>query len=304
MGGAADSLNMTQQLMQDKIVLVTGATGGIGKQTAIALARMGAQVIVTGRNPATASQAVTEIKRAGDNPNIEYFLADVSNQADLRALVAQFKTKYERLDVLINNAAQAAPKRQLTPGGIEANFAVNVIAPFLLTQLFLDSLQAAQDARVICLMGGDVPAKLDMDNLQAERSFEGLVSYSQSKVAMLAVMCEFAQRMQNTNITINTCYPGHASTNMTRSVTPEMLPRGMRWIFPVYKFLTRPDGDKSAAKASQASVYLASSAEVRGITGKYFNPKSKQVPLPQAALDVTIRQQLWTIVHELTHTPQ
>lgn len=289
--------------MKDKIVLITGATGGIGKQTALTLAKMGAQVIVTGRNVSNAEETVAEIKQSSGSAKIELLLADVSKQTDIRSLARHFKAKHDRLDVLINNAGLATSKRQLTEDGIESNFAVNVVAPFLLTNLLLDSLKASRSARVINLMGGDVPAKLEMDNLQAERSFDGLTTYSQSKLAMMVMMCEFAQRTQGSKVTINICYPGQASTNMTRNVTPEMFPKVMRWMFPLFKLMTRPDGGKSAAKASQSSVYLASSAEVEGITGKYFNPKCKEAIMPKVVLDLEIRQNLWAVVHQLTNTP-
>jgi NAD(P)-dependent dehydrogenase (short-subunit alcohol dehydrogenase family) len=287
--------------LKDKLVVITGGTGGIGKQTAVTLAKMGARIIVTGRSQPSGEAAIAEIKQASGNSQIELLLADVSKQTHIHALVKQFKTKYERLDVLINNAGLAASTRQLTEDGIESNFAVNVVAPFLLTHLLMDSLKASPSARVINLMGGDVPAKLELDNLQAEHSFDGLKSYSQSKLAMMVVMYEFAQRIQGAKITMNTCYPGQASTNMTRSVTPEMFPGMMRWIFPLFKWVTRPDGGKSAAKASQSSVYLASSVEVEGVTGKYYNPKCQATSFSPVALDSETRQRLWEIVERLAN---
>lgn len=285
--------------MQNKIVLITGATSGIGKQTALALAKMGAQVVITGRGKQSGEQAVAEIKSASGNPNVDLLLADLSAQKNIHSLAGQFKARHERLDVLINNAGLAASKKELTADGIESNFAVNVVAPFLLTHLLIDSLKASPSPRVITLMGGDVPAKPEMDNLQAERSFDGLNSYSQSKLAMMVLMHEFAQRTNG--VTINVCYPGQASTNMTRSVTPEMLPGFMRFAFPLFKWMTRPDGDKSAAKAARSSVYLASSAEVDGVTGKYFDPNSKMVDLPAPVLNQATRQQLWTIAEQISH---
>ena len=287
--------------MEDKVVFITGGTGGIGKQTALTLAKMGVQVVVTGRSKASGEEAVAEIKQASGNPKVELLLTDLARQTEVRSLAQQFQGKYARLDVLLNNAGLAASSRQLTENGIESNFAVNVIAPFLLTHLLMDSLKASPSARVINLMGGDIPAKLEMDNLQAERSFDGLNSYSQSKLAMMTVMYEFAQRTHGSTVTINVCYPGQASTNMTRGVTPEMLPGAMRFMFPLFKLATRPDGGKSAAKASKSSVYLASSAEVEGITGKYFNPKCKEVAWSPAALDSETRHQLWAIVAQLAH---
>jgi NAD(P)-dependent dehydrogenase (short-subunit alcohol dehydrogenase family) len=283
--------------MQNKIVLITGATSGIGFQTALALAKIGAQIIVTGRSPKTAEDAVTKIKSASGNSRVNFLLADLIKQAEIRALVETFKQKYPRLDVLINNAGLAASQKELTTDGIESNFAVNVVGPFLLTHLLMDSLKASPSGRVVTLMGGNVPAKLDTDNLQAERSFDGLNSYSQSKLTMMVMMYEFAQREKG--VTINVCYPGQASTNMTRSVTPEMLPGFMRFLFPIFKLVLREDGGKSAAKASRSSVYLASSPEVEGVSGKYFDTNSKAAEWSSAILDANLRTQLWSTVERL-----
>lgn len=287
--------------MKNKIVLITGATGGIGKQTALSLAKMGARVIITGRSKQSGEAAVAEIKQISGNSQVDLLIGDLSAQADVRSLAEQFNAKYDRLDVLINNAGNVASARILTVDGIESNFAVNVVAPFLLTYLLMDSLKASPSARIITLMGGDVPSKLDVGNLQSERSFDGLNSYSQSKLAMMALMYEFSRRVQGANVTINVCYPGQASTNMTRSVTPEMLPAAMRFIFPIFKLMTRPDGGKSAEKASRSSVYLASSPEVEDVSGKYFDTKSKMAEWPLAVLDQSTRQKIWEVAKQISH---
>jgi NAD(P)-dependent dehydrogenase (short-subunit alcohol dehydrogenase family) len=285
--------------MHNKIILITGGTGGIGKQTALTLANMGAHVVVTGRSKQSGEEAVVEIKSASGNSKVDLLLADLSLQSNVRALAEEFNRKYPRLDVLINNAGLAPSRKEMTEDGIESSFAVNVIAPFLLTHLLMDSLKSAPSARVISLMGGNVPARLDLENLQSERSFDGLNTYSQTKLAMMVLMYEFAQRIRG--VTINACYPGQASTNMTRSVTPEMFPGVMRWMFPLFKWMTRPDDGKSAAKASQSSVYLASSVEVEGVTGKYFNSKCEVTPFSPAALDSETCQRLWEIVERLAN---
>jgi len=284
--------------MKDKIILITGATGGIGFQTAVALAKMGAQIIVTGRSQKTAEEAVANIKSASGNSRVDYLLADLSARKNIRTLAEQFKARYERLDVLINNAGLAASQKELTEDGLESDFAMNVVSPFLLTNLLMDSLKKSLSPRVVTLMGGDVPAKLDMDNLQSEKSFDGLNTYSQTKLAMMALMYEFAQREKG--VTINVCYPGQASTNMTRGVTPDMLPRAMRWMFPIFKLAVREDGGKSAAKAARSSVYLASSPEVDGVTGKYFDTNCKEAAWSPAVMDEANRETLWKIVEQLT----
>lgn len=286
--------------MKDKIVLITGATSGIGFQTALALAKMGAQVVITGRSQKTAQEAVANIQTMSGNSRVGYLLADLTQQAEIRALAEAFKQKYLHLDVLINNAGLAASQRQITADGVEAMFAVNVVAPFLLTRLLMDVLQAAPAARVVTLTGGDLPAHVAPDNLQAERSFEGLKSYSQSKVAMMAMMYEYAERTKDSTVTLNVCYPGQASTNMTRNVTADMLPGFMRFLFPLFKLVVRDDRGKSAAKASRSSVYLASSPETKGMSGKYFDTNSKLATWPAVVSNAEFRAKLWSNLERLT----
>jgi NAD(P)-dependent dehydrogenase (short-subunit alcohol dehydrogenase family) len=286
--------------MKNKIILITGGTGGIGKQTALTLAKMGAHVVVTGRSQASGEAAVSELKRLSGSQQVDLLLADISTQAGVRSLSDQFKAKYDRLDVLINNAGVAASARQLTEDGVESNFAVNAITPFLLTHLLMDRLKSSASARVINLTGGEAKGVIDLDNLQAERSFSGLNSYSHSKLVMMAMAYEFAQRVQGTNVTINVCYPGQAATNMTRSVTPEMLPGFMRFMWPFFKLAIREDGGKSAEKASRSSVYLASSVEVEGVNGKNFDTKSKMVDWPAAVVDQSTRQQIWKVAEQVS----
>jgi NAD(P)-dependent dehydrogenase (short-subunit alcohol dehydrogenase family) len=286
--------------MKNKIVLITGATSGIGKQTALSLAKMGAQVIITGRSKSSGEETVAEIKQVSGNLKVDLLIGDLSVQANTHSLAGQFKAKFDRLDVLINNAGLASSKRELTVDGIESNFAVNVVAPFLLTHLLMDQLKSSSSARVITLTGGEAKGLIDLDNLQAEHSFDGLNSYSHSKLIMMAMMYEFSQHVQGANVTVNVCYPGQASTHMTRSVTPEMLPGFMRFIFPIFKLAVREDGGKSAEKASRSSVYLASSVEVEGINGKYFDTNKKIVDWPVAVMDLSTRQQIWKIVEQVS----
>lgn len=288
--------------MPDKTILITGGTGGIGYQSALALAQAGAQVIVTGRNRVSGEAAIAELKQSSGNPNVELLLGDLSTQAGVRSVVEQFTQKHARLDVLINNAGLAESERRLTADGIEANFAVNVMAPFLLTGRLMACLKASPAARVIAVTGGNHVAQIDLDNLQAERSFSGLTTYSHAKTIMMAVMYEYAVRTHDSGLSINVCYPGQASTNMTRSVKPTMLPGAMRWLFPLFKWVTRPDGGKSAAKAARSTVYLASSPDVAGVTGQYFDTHCKQVAWPPAVQDGEIRAQVWARVARLAQS--
>jgi NAD(P)-dependent dehydrogenase (short-subunit alcohol dehydrogenase family) len=234
--------------VKNKIVLITGATDGIGKQTAISLAKMGATIVVTGRNKQRGEAAIAEIKSISGNVNVELLLADISSQRGIVELVQQFVAKFDRLDVLINNAGSAANELKMNTDGVELNFATNVLAPYQLTTQLMDILKKSDSPRVITLMGGDLPKNLDMENLQAQKSFDGLSYYSQTKLTMMAMMYEYAERLKGQKITINVCYPGQASTNMTQNVTADMLPGMMKIIFPLFKFFVRPDGGKSAEK--------------------------------------------------------
>lgn len=286
-------------MMQNKIILITGGTGGIGRQTALALAKMGAQIVVTGRDEQSGWKTVNELKQLSGNSRIELLLGDLSAQSEIRALASQFQRKFPRLDVLINNAGLVESQRRLTVDGVEAGFAVNVIAPFLLTNLLMDSLQASPTARVVNVTSGDPPGKIELDNLQAEQSFLGLVSYSHAKLVMMALMYEFALRQQNASVRINVCYPGFASTRMTQGVTPEMTPLILRIIWPIFKLLTRPDRGQSASKAARSSVYLAAAGETANLNGKYLNARCKEIPWPAAVLDPQVRQAVWDRVEKL-----
>ncbi len=285
--------------MSKKVVLITGATGGIGKQTAIALAEMDYSVVVTGRNEISAQTCVEEIKQLTENNDVDFLIGNVSTIKGVKKIASQFKNKYSNLDVLINNAGSASANYFVTEDGIEINFAVNVMAPYLLSKLLNNELMSCENPRLITLTGGDLPSKIDLQNLQYEKKFDGLNSYSQSKIAMMTLMCEYAQQMKSSKLTINVCYPGQASTSMTQSVTADMLPSGMRLLFPIFKWLVKPDGGKSAKKASRSSVYLATSDAVKNRTGIYINKRVKEVEFPKVAVDSTNRKFLWEYVNNL-----
>ena len=286
--------------MKNKIILITGGTSGIGKQTAISLATAGATVIVTGRNQQNGEEAVKEIKAVSKNDKIDLILADISTISGVKSLVNEFKSKYNHLDILINNAGLAGNKYIKTIDGFEANFAVNVVAPYLLTTLLLDSLKAGNNARVITLTGGNLPSKIQLDNLQSEKSFNGLSTYSQTKMIMMCLMYEYSQRQLNSKISMNICYPGQASTGMTQNVTAEMLPFIMRPLFPLFKLLVKPDNGQSAINASRSSVYLATSKDVDNKTGIYCNKNVQLKEMPKAVTNEYNRKYIWDKIIELT----
>jgi NAD(P)-dependent dehydrogenase (short-subunit alcohol dehydrogenase family) len=282
--------------MKGKAVLITGATGGIGKETAKELAKLGATVVITGRNRERGEAAVEEIQQASGSYTTHLLLADLSSQADIRRLADTFKSQHERLDVLINNVGGLYNSRWETVDGIEATLAMNHVGPLLLTQLLLDVLKRSVPARVINVTGGMPTLKLDLDNLQAEKGFLGLQTYSHAKVAMMAASYEFARRLEGSGVSLNVAYPGAASTDMTRNMTPAMLPPIMRLLWPVFRLFM---SNTKPAKAARSSVYLASSPEVEGVSRAFFNTNSRKTDWPKDILNASKRQQLWKISEAL-----
>lgn len=289
-------MSVNTQLMQGKTVLITGATSGIGQETAIGLAKMGAQVIITGRKRQRGEAAVAEIKQASGNPKIDLMIADMTSQADIECLADDVIAKYPRLDVLVNNVGMVVHKRQLTVDGIELNFAVNHLAGFLLTHRLLPLLQSSAPARVVNVTGGAL-GKVDLDNLQAEKgNYIGFFAYSHSKSIMMAASYELAQRLKGKGVTVNAAYPGSVTTTNMGS-QPSTLPL---WMRPVMSVLRRTI-DTTAEKAARSSIYLASSPEVEGVTGQYFNTKSKPIKWNAAVYDDTVRKTIWEVSERLAH---
>lgn len=289
--------------MQGKTVLITGGTSGIGQQTAIALARKGAHVIVTGRDQTRGNTGVEQIKAASGSDLVELMLADFSRQADIHRLADEVIARVPRLDVLINNVGLLEGERRLTVDGIEAHFAVNVVAPFLFTRRLLPLLQASASSRapsrVINVTGGFPVGKVDLENLQAEKSFLGLITYSHAKRAMQAMSIKMARDLAGSGVTINIAYPGGADTNMTRAMTPQFVPAFLRPLWPLFTRLnfTRPD---SAAKAARSSIYLASSPDVANTTGMFFNTESKRSTLKGNMAEPRLQEALWQTLERLT----
>jgi NAD(P)-dependent dehydrogenase (short-subunit alcohol dehydrogenase family) len=277
--------------MQGKTVLITGGTGGIGAETAAGLARMGATVVVTGRDRARGEAAVDRIRRAANNGRVELLLADMERQSDVRRLAAEVSAAYPRLDVLINNVGYLGPARRLTADGVEATFAVNALAPLLLTELLVTPLAAAS-GRVINVTGGMLTGRLDLQNLQAERGYLGIATYSHAKLAMMALSYEQARQLADTGITLNVAYPGAAATAMTAGMTPAMVPGWMRLIWPIFRVIM---GGARPARAARSSIYLASSPEVAGVTAAYYDTNSRPTPWPRPVLDDRLRRELWEI---------
>jgi NAD(P)-dependent dehydrogenase (short-subunit alcohol dehydrogenase family) len=272
--------------MQGKIVLVTGSTDGIGKQIALELAQLGATVLLHGRNAERGEKALAEISAAlgaatGAPQRLDFFLADLSSQRQVRQLAAQVLAKYDRLHVLVNNAGVYMRQRELTEDGLEMTFAVNHLAPFLLTNLLLARLKQSAPARIITLSSMlHQRALVDFNNLQGERFFDGNKAYGLSKLGNVLFTFELAERLRGTGVTANCLHPGAIDTKILRVAFG-----GMQ--------------GASVASGAATPVYLATSPEVAELTGYYFDNKRSAKP-SSLAQDMELRKKFWEASATLT----
>lgn len=282
---------MIDTTMEGKICLVTGGTSGIGKSAALALAKMGATVVIVGRNAPKTAQVVEEIRAASGNKNVDSLLADLSSQQEVRRLADEFKSKYPHLHVLLNNAGAAILKRQLSVDGIEMTFALNHLASFLLTNLLLDTIKVSAPARIINVSSdAHTSGKIEFDNLQGERAY-GFKTYGNSKLATILFTVELARRLEGTRVTVNALHPGLVATNFGKNTGG---------IIAALFGIIAPFVALSPAKGAETSIYLASSPRVEGITGKYFYQSQVTPAAPQAA-DMMVASKLWDVSAEMVH---
>ena len=279
-------------LMTGKTVLITGGTGGIGKAAAVGLASMGARVGITGRDPARAEAAAAEISRESDNALVDVFVADMSSQAEIRRLAGEVLAAYPRLDVLLNNVGGFWAHRHVTADGLEHTFALNHLAPFLLTNLLLDRLEASAPARVITVSSNaQSMGKIDFDDLQGEREYSGSRAYNQSKLANVMFTYELARRLDGTGVTATALHPGLTSTNFSAEDP------SLGWLVKVMRPFM-----KSPHRGAETPVYLASSPAAEGLTGQYFaNRKAKKSSA--STYDRATTARLWQVSADLVGLP-
>jgi retinol dehydrogenase-14 len=278
------------QSMSGKTVLITGGTGGIGRAAAIGLSSMGARVGITGRDRARAEQAAAAIARESGNPAIDIFVADMSSQADVRRLAGEVLASYARLDVLLNNVGGFWAHRHVTADGLEHTFALNHLAPFLLTGLLLDRLIASAPARIVTVSSGAQSlGKIDFDDLMGERKYSGQQAYNQSKLANVMFTYELARRLEGTGVTATVLHPGVTSTGFGA----EDMARGWGPLIA----LMRPFM-KSPERGAETPIYLASSPEAEGVSGRYFaNRKAKKSHA--SSYDAATTGRLWDVSADL-----
>lgn len=277
-----------EQLMAGRTVLVTGGTGGIGKATAVGLARMGAHVAITGRDPARTAAAAREVEAAGGE--VDCFVADLSSQAEVRRLADEALDRLPRIHVLVNNVGGCWKTRRLTPDGVEHTFAVNHLASFLLTNLLLDRLRRSAPARVVTVASNaERLGVIDFDDLQGSRGWSGGRAYNQSKLANVLFSSELARRLPAAEVTANALQPGLVST----SFGAEDPGRTQRLLVPFLRpFMTSPE------KGAATSIRLASAPELAGRTGSYFGKDGARTSSP-ASRDRATAARLWTVSADL-----
>jgi NAD(P)-dependent dehydrogenase (short-subunit alcohol dehydrogenase family) len=280
--------------MHGKVVLVTGASQGIGKAAAIALARAGASVTVVARNQAKAAAAAAAVRDASGSVAVGSLFAELSSLAEVRRLASEFMARNDRLDVLVNNAGVFVPERHTTVDGREETFAVNHLAPFVLTVALLDLLRRSAPARIVTVSSdAHSRARMHWDDIEFVRTrYAGFRAYGQSKLANLLFTYELARRLEGTGVTANALHPGVVATGFGKTYGG-LMSIAVRLAVP---FLLSPD---SGAKTT---VYAASSPELTGVTGRYF-VRCRAAPSSRASYDVASQRRLWALSEELTALP-
>ena len=275
--------------MHGRVCVVTGASSGIGRVTALSLAERGATVVLVCRNEERGAPVLEEIERRGGAVSATLLTADLASQRQVRAVAAAFLERFDRLDVLINNAGIAGwGSRMVTEDGLELTFAVNHLAPFLLTDLLLDRLKASAPARVITVSSvAHRNCALNFDDLQGERRYSGFGAYSRSKLANILFTRELSRRLEGSGVTANCLHPGVVATGIFRN-----LPGWMRAIL-VSPLVLSPE------KGADTMLYLATAPEVAEVSGRYF-VRRKTVRSSRASRDAEAARRLWEASEALT----
>ena len=279
--------------MQNKTILITGATAGIGEVTALELARTGAAIVGIGRNPAKCAAVATRIRQATGNPNVEFLVADLSVQAQVHQVAADFRQQYAQLDVLINNAGAVFFQRKESADGIEMTWALNHLSYFLLTHLLLDRLKASAPARIINVASdAHRGGKINFADLEGKQTYSGFGAYAQSKLANILFTYELARRLAGSGVTVNTLHPGFIASNFAMDNFVGWR-RALSWLYRGVQRVAARSPEQGAA----TSIYLATDPAVATISGEYF--VNKRIGKSTAAThDIQVAQRLWTVSAE------
>jgi NAD(P)-dependent dehydrogenase (short-subunit alcohol dehydrogenase family) len=274
--------------MDGRVCVVTGANSGIGRATALGLARMGASVAMVCRSERAGLAAKEQIQAESGDHDVALFLADLSLQRDVRRLADDLRTRFSRLHVLVNNAGVAPIKRSVTTDGVETTLAVNYLAPFLLTNLLLETLKASAPSRVVNVAGEyHRKATIDFDDLIFQREYSGVRASNRSKLALILFTYELARRLEGTGVTANCLHPGAVATGAPLK-DPDLSSLSRLAYRLVKPFFLSP------ARGAETSIYLASAPEVEGVTGKYFVKKAAVESSPESH-DQAVARRLWDV---------
>jgi retinol dehydrogenase-14 len=276
--------------MEGKLVVITGATAGIGKEAARGLAGMGARVVLVGRNPEK-SHAVAEEIRATATASVDVALADFASLRSVRQLAETLADRYPRIDVLLSNAGVFRVRRAVTGDGFEETFAVNHLAPYLLTNLLVARLKESAPSRIVVVASAaHYGQTLDFDDLQSERSYKAMRTYGRSKLANVMFTYALARQLGGSGVTVNCLHPGFVATS---------LGSGNRIPVKPFMALFRLTGRAISVKqGADTPIYLASSAEVEGVHGKYFDVRREKMSSPQS-YNTDEQDRLWDVSAKL-----
>lgn len=283
-------MNESKKSMLNKICVVTGATSGIGKETAKALAAEGAHVVIVGRNKKKCAATVKSIKSATAGAIVDHLCADLSDLKQVNDLARVLKGKYPRIDVLVNNAGGYYKTRLESVDGHELTFALNYLSPVLLTTSLIDMLKESEQGRIINVSSiAHFKGKIDLEDLQSKNDFVGFKAYAQSKLALTIFTHRLAEQLKNTSITVNSLHPGLVATNFGKN-------NGLLKFY-IKRLIQRHE--ISPLEGSKTLIYLATSPDVARVTGGYFD-QEKQLKASDDSYDEQLGEQLWKITETLT----
>lgn len=280
----------SQNHIAGKVCLITGGTSGIGAATAFGLAERGATVVIIGRNGgrcAMVSQRIHNLTGA----HVEFVVADLSSQHDVRQAARTLRTRFSTLDVLVNNAGSYYMRRQLSEDGLEMTFALDHLAYFLLTNLLLEQLMASPSARIVNVSSSaHERGTVEFGDLQGEQNYDRLKAYAQAKLANLLFTYELSRKLTGTTVTANALHPGSVATNLGSD-------NGRLRV--MFRNIVRRGNYLKPAEGARTSIYLASSPEVQAVSGRYF-VRCQAVKSSLASYDVDVARRLWRVSEEMT----
>ncbi len=275
-------------LIKDAAYLITGGTDGIGKATAARLARLGGTIVIVGKSEAESERASAEIRSSGSKSRVEYLVADLSSQDQVRMVAREVERRWARLDVLVNNAGIILPQRELSVDGVEMQFAVNYLAGFLLTNLLLRRLEYSGPARIINVASAvHLKGQIHFEDLSLEQGYTPRRAYAQSKLANVLFTYALSRRLHNMGITVNCLHPGMVNTRLHHEWM-----RGIPFGSILSTLAVSPD------KGADTIVYLSSSPDVEGVTGQFFvNRRPRRSS--RLSRNVALQEQLWSVSVEM-----